>query len=172
METGPARLRLIGRAISWNMFASMWFRTPMRTISTPSPLLVASRAWPLLLALLILVPCGARAQINDPRTSAAPDPTRWGFFFNLGIGDQTGDFADQLQKGTTGEFGLLREKSNMRYGLALSFGSWGMAAPYDHELEWGFQRIDVLAQRTFNPGGTFRPYLEGRFGVAWTPPAP
>ena len=117
------------------------------------------------LALLLLIPGRVLAQTSASATPGVSEATRWGFFFNLGIGDQTGDFADQLQKGTTGEFGLLREKGNMRYGLALSFGSWGMAAPYDHELEWGFQRIDVLAQRTFNNDGKFRPYLEGRFGV-------
>ena len=117
-----------------------------------------------LVAVILLAPCLARAQGISTSPGAA-DPTRWGFFFNLGIGDQTGDFADQLEKGTTGEFGLLREKGDMRLGLALSFGSWGMVPPYDNELEWGFQRIDVLAQKMFNPGGKFRPYLEGRFGV-------
>jgi hypothetical protein len=135
----------------------------MRTSSAHTRLLFRVRH--LLLLLLILAPSGARAQAAGASTAGAADPTRWGFFFNLGIGDQTGDFADQLQKGTTGEFGILRQKSNMRYGLVLSFGSWGMVPPYDNELEWGFQRIDVLAQRTFNEGGTFRPYLEGRLGV-------
>src|SRR5258705_8936893 len=78
------------------------------------------------LALLILLPCRVLAQTSASAAPGVSDATRWGFFFNLGIGDQTGDFADQLQKGTTGEFGLLREKGNMRYGLALSFGSSGM----------------------------------------------
>lgn len=114
---------------------------------------------------LIAAVCLARPADSAAAAAVPSDPTRWGFFFNLGIGDQTGDFADQLEKGTTGEFGLLREKGNMRYGLALSFGSWGMVPPYDNELEWGFQRIDVLGQKMFNEGGTFRPYLEGRFGV-------
>jgi hypothetical protein len=117
------------------------------------------------LALVLLAPLRAHAQ-GISTSPGVSDPTRWGFFFNLGIGDQTGDFADQLQKGTTGEFGLVREKGDWRTGLALSFGSWGMVPPYDHELEWGFQRIDVLAQRMFNQGGSFRPYLEGRLGIA------
>ena len=93
------------------------------------------------------------------------DPTRWGFFFNLGIGDQTGDFADHLEKGTTGEFGILKQEGDWRYGLSLSFGSWGMVPPYDNELEWGFQRIDLLATKMFKPESSLRPYLQARAGV-------
>ena len=97
--------------------------------------------------------------------TTASDPTRWGFFFNLGIGDQTGDFADHLEKGTTGEFGLLKQEGDWRYGLSLSFGSWGMVPPYDNELEWGFQRIDFLATKMFKPESSLRPYLQARAGI-------
>src|SRR5258706_1598508 len=103
------------------------------------------------LALLILLPCRVLAQTSASAAPGVSDATRWGFFFNLGIGDQSGDFAGQLQKGTTGEFGLLKQEGDWRYGLSLSFGSWGMAAPFDHELEWGFQRIDILAGKVFKP---------------------
>ncbi|HET6348093.1 MAG TPA: DUF3943 domain-containing protein [Candidatus Krumholzibacteria bacterium] len=127
----------------------------------------------ILLTALFVLACAAasppRVSAQESNSSNSPgvsEKARWGFFFNLGIGDQTGDFADQLHKGTTGEFGLLRTKNDdWRYGLSLSFGSWGLVAPYDHEPEFGFQRIDVLAQKMFNQGGAFRPYLEGRFGV-------
>jgi len=103
----------------------------------------------------------------SPANAQAPvsDQARWGFFFNLGIGDQSGDFADQLEKGTTGEFGILKQEGDWRYGLSLSFGSWGMVPPYDNELEWGFQRIDVLATRVFKPESSLRPYLQGRAGI-------
>ncbi|HET6463664.1 MAG TPA: DUF3943 domain-containing protein, partial [Candidatus Krumholzibacteria bacterium] len=96
----------------------------------------------------------------------ASETTRWGFFFNLGLGDQSGDFADQLHKGTTGEFGILKQQGDWRYGLSLSFGSWGLVAPYDHEPEFGFQRIDLLMGKTFKPGSSWRPYVQGRIGLA------
>jgi hypothetical protein len=114
------------------------------------------------LTFCFVVPLGPRGALAQTDASEA---TRWGFFFNLGIGDQSGDFADYLEKGTTGEFGLLREKGDWRYGLSLSFGSWGMVPPYDNELEWGFQRIDILATRTFKKDTALRPYLQGRFGI-------
>jgi len=139
---------------------------------------VSLRAWvcagvPLSVALVMLAPLRAQARADAPSaaadssatTAGASDRTRWGFFFNLGAGDQSGDFANQLEKGTTGEFGLLREKGDWRHGLSLSFGSWGMVPPYDNEPEWGFQRIDFLAQRMFHRGSAWRPYLEGRVGI-------
>jgi hypothetical protein len=106
----------------------------------------------------------------DAAASAAPvgaaPSTRWGFFFNLGAGDQSGDFADHLHKATTGEFGILQQRGDWRYGLSLSFGSFGLVAPYDHEPEFGFQRIDILAGKVFRPESRFRPYVQGRLGVA------
>jgi hypothetical protein len=50
--------------------------------------------------------------------------------------------------------------------MVLSFGSLDMEPPYQHELEWGFQRIDLQATRLFQPMGSFRPYLQGRIGFA------
>ena len=122
-----------------------------------------------IVASLCFAPCFARAQSPSAMTGALPgasEKARWGFFFNLGIGDQTGDFADYLHKGTTGEFGLLQQRGTWRYGLSLSFGSWGLVAPYDHEPEFGFQRIDLLMGKVFNPESRFRPYVQGRFGLA------
>jgi hypothetical protein len=118
-----------------------------------------------LAAFVVLAPARVGAQDSSATTPGTGGPTRWGFFFNLGIGDQSGDFADYLEKGTTGEFGILKQQGNMRYGLSLSFGSWGMVPPYDNELEWGFQRIDIAATRLFKQEGSFRPYLQARAGV-------
>src|SRR5262249_53280621 len=112
------------------------------------------------------LPCAARAADSAAAAAAPSEQTRWGFFFNLGIGDQTGDFADYLHKATTGEFGILRQKGDWRYGLSLSFGSWGLVPPYDHEPEFGFQRIDILAGKVFKPQSRLRPYVQGRFGLA------
>jgi hypothetical protein len=117
--------------------------------------------------LFWLVPCMARAQTASSLTAlpGASEQARWGFFFNLGIGDQGGDFADHLEKATTGEFGILKQQGDWRYGFSLSFGSWGMVPPYDNELEWGFQRMDLLAGKVFNRESSWRPYVQGRFGV-------
>jgi len=131
----------------------------MNTIRPLSPSIKTA-----LLALLALAVCLCGRDVRA-QTTAADDPTRWGFYFNLGAGGISGDFSDQLQKGTTGEFGLHKETGRWRYGLGLSFGSWGMKPPYDHELEWGFQRIDVSATRIFRENETLRPYLQGRVGV-------
>ena len=120
-----------------------------------------------LLVFVVLAPVAALAQTGSSMTTlpGASEKARWGFFFNLGIGDQSGDFADQLEKGTTGEFGILKQQGDWRYGLSLSFGSWGMVPPYDNELEWGFQRIDLLMGKVFKPESSLRPYVQGRFGV-------
>jgi hypothetical protein len=40
-----------------------------------------------------------------------------------------------------------------------------MVPPHDHEPEFGFQRIDILAGKVFKPESGLRPYVQGRLGV-------
>ena len=77
-----------------------------------------------------------------------------------------GDFASALEKPLTGDFGLRRTRGGWRYGLGLSFGSFAMKAPYDDELEWGYQRIYLSGGRVFRADRALRPVLEARVGVA------
>jgi hypothetical protein len=99
------------------------------------------------------------------RAQEVSEETRWGFFFNLGAGDTRGDFDPAFMKAATGEFGIVHAQSTWRYGLGLSFGSFGMEPPYDHEPEWGFQRIFVFGTRMFREQSSLRPYLQGRAGI-------
>lgn len=106
--------------------------------------------------------CGSIAAAQED----VADETRWGFYFNLGAGDTRGDFDSSFEKAATGEFGILRSSGKWRYGLGVSFGSFGMEPPYDNELEWGFQRIFVSGTRVFRENESLRPYLQGRLGIA------
>jgi hypothetical protein len=118
---------------------------------------------PLVCAFALAYPASAQ-ETATPQQAA--DESRWGFYFSLGAGGLSGDFGDSLHKAATGEWGISEDRGKWRRGFGLSFGSFGMKAPYDHELEFGFQRIFVSLQRNFNQGSTFQPYLQGRFGVA------
>ncbi len=127
---------------------------------------LAGRVNPVLVALAATSIMLAMAWPAVSRAQEVSEETRWGFFFNLGAGGIAGDFDAALTKATTGEFGIVREKATWRYGLGLSFGSFGNQPPYDHEPEWGFQRIFVFGQRTFRAEHSLRPYLQARLGVA------
>jgi hypothetical protein len=89
----------------------------------------------------------------------------WSFAFNLGVGGVSGDFASALELPLTGEYVLRRAQREWRFGLGVSFGSFAMKAPYEDELEWGYQRAFLSAARTFGSERPLRPYLEGRVGA-------
>jgi hypothetical protein len=129
----------------------------------------AARAAAALLIPLIIGPASlsARQVAGSPEedTGSAPDP-RWAFFFNLGAGGVGGDFSSALEQPATGEFGLRRAVGDWRYGLGVSFGSFAMKPPHEDEPEWGYQRIFLSGTRAFRTEERFRPYVQGRVGLA------
>jgi len=118
-----------------------------------------SRATIVAMAMLVILATGAAPAAH------AQSPTRYAFFFNLGAGGLSGDFADIMHTPQTGEFGILMDKEKWRYGLGVSFGSFAFSHPYEQEAEWGFQRIFVSGTRMFNLDRRLHPYIQGRFGI-------
>jgi len=106
------------------------------------------------------------ASIAYADTSSSPDSARWGFYFNLGAGANGGSFHPTLEKPVSGEFGIVRSRDPWRFGLGMSFSSFVMPPPYHDEKEWGFQEVFLTGARVFRPGSRFRPYLQGRVGLA------
>jgi len=102
----------------------------------------------------------------DAPAGAAAKPPRWGFNGALGFGGAGGDFSSILQEPISGELGLFRTQGPWRFGVGLSFGSFTMKAPYEHEDEWGFQQVYLSATRMLRKEGRLRPYLQVRGGVA------
>ena len=93
------------------------------------------------IALATTVVALAGVSVARADSSASPDSARWGFYFNLGAGANSGGFHPTLEKPLTGEFGILRARGQWRYGMGVSFSSFVMPAPYDKEKEWGFQEV-------------------------------
>ena len=117
-----------------------------------------------------LLACALLAGLLCPQTASAQErldgeAPRWSFAFNLGAGGVSGDFVSALELPLTGEYVLRRTTGDWRMGFGVSFGSFAMKAPYDDELEWGYQRTFVSAARSFGGSARLRPYLEGRLGV-------
>ncbi|HET6462619.1 MAG TPA: DUF3943 domain-containing protein, partial [Candidatus Krumholzibacteria bacterium] len=110
----------------------------------------------------------ARADSSSasPDSADSTDSARWGFYFNLGVGANRGDFHPTLEKPLTGEFGILRARGQWRYGIGVSFSSFVMPAPYDKEKEWAFQEVFLTGARVFRPGTNLQPYLQARVGLA------
>jgi len=98
----------------------------------------------------------------DERASR-PD---WRFFFNLGGGGISGDFSKALEQPRTGEFGLRRSSGHWRFGVGVNFGSMTLAAPFEDELEWGYQRTFLSAERLLRTDTPLRPTLGVQAGVA------
>jgi len=94
------------------------------------------------------------AQITSDR-----DPSAWTFFFNLGAGGISGDLGGALENPRTGEFGLRRTSAAWRYGFGVNFGSMALKAPFNDELEWGYQRLFASVDRRFSTEGSLRPTL-------------
>jgi hypothetical protein len=91
---------------------------------------------------------------------------RWGFSANFGTGSLSGDFKPPLKTPVAVELNLFRTYGPWRFGLGLGFSSFVMDPPYDQEPEWGFQQTYLSATRMLKTQGTFRPYLQGRVGLA------
>ena len=118
------------------------------------------------IALATTVVALAGVSVARADSSAPPDSARWGFYFNLGAGANSGGFHPTLEKPLTGEFGILRARGQWRYGIGMSFSSFVMPAPYDKEKEWGFQEVFLTGARVFRPGTNLQPYLQARVGLA------
>jgi hypothetical protein len=111
---------------------------------------------------------GAVAQDSgsSDRPNDAGRDARWAFFFDLGAGGVSGDFASALETPLTGEFGIRQARGPWRYGFGVSFGSFAMKEPFEDELEWGYQRVFLSGARAFRTEARVRPYVEGRLGLA------
>jgi hypothetical protein len=122
---------------------------------------------PALLALMAARP-GAAGDDFSAQAAAAPAerPARWGLNASLGTGSLSGDFAPPLRKPVIGDFHLFRTAGPWRFGLGVSFSSFTMEAPFEDELEWGFQQTYLSATRMFRTSGSLRPYLQARGGLA------
>jgi len=121
-------------------------------------------------ALLLIAAAGRTSAGDDfaaQAAAAAPErQAHWGVSTSLGTGSIGGDFGDVLKKPVSGELNLFRTAGPWRFGVGVSFGSFKMKAPYEDELEWGFQQTYLSATRMFNTGGRLRPYLQVRGGLA------
>lgn len=123
--------------------------------------LLAARA----VTIVVLAAVAGRGPAEAQERAPADDRPEWSFAFDLGVGGVSGDFATALELPLTGEYVLRRGSGPWRLGLGVSFGSFAMKAPYDAELEWGYQRSFLSAARLFEASPRVRPYLEGRLGA-------
>ena len=121
-----------------------------------------------LLALLAAARPGAAGDdFSAQATAAAAErQAHWGLAVGLGTGSLSGDFSPPLRKPVIGDLQLFRTAGKWRFGLGVSFSSFVMEAPYDNELEWGFQQTYLSATRMFRTEGSLRPYLQVRGGLA------
>lgn len=110
------------------------------------------------LLVFLALTATAAAPLSAQLSSAGEDPT-WAFFFNLGAGGISGDLGSALENPRTGEFGLRRTSSAWRHGVGVNFGSMALKAPFDEELEWGYQRLFVSIDRRFSIDRPLRPTL-------------
>jgi uncharacterized protein DUF3943 len=106
------------------------------------------------------------AEASPSPAPVATTPARWGLNSGLGWGSLGGDLGASLRAPISGELGLFRVEGPWRFGIGLNFGSFKMPAPYDNELEWGFQRTYLSVTRMLRHEGPFRPYLQMRGGLA------
>src|SRR5262245_24815013 len=102
--------------------------------------------------------------LDDP--SAGSPYNKWGFSFNLGIGEANGDFDDLFTEQLAGEYNFFHVNGPWRIGFGLNFSSFGMVEPYDEEHEWGYQRTGFFGQYMFTPHKRLRPYVELRAALA------
>jgi uncharacterized protein DUF3943 len=119
-----------------------------------------------LAVLATVAQTSAAGSFLDPPAPAEKRPARWGLSANVGAGSIGGDFGEVLKKPISGELNLFRAQGPWRFGFGVSFGSYGMKAPYEAEPEWGFLRTYLSATRMLKTQGTFQPYLQVRGGLA------
>jgi hypothetical protein len=93
-------------------------------------------------------------------------PGEWVLSSTLGAGVARGEYGDFLEKPVNFDLNISKGTGAWRFGGGIQFGSMTMKPPYDGEKEWARFDTYLLARRSFNPGGTVRPYFEGRVGVA------
>jgi hypothetical protein len=129
----------------------------------------------------------AGAQAAAPAGSSAPGPTTatyadpsnvWHLYGGLGFGAADGKYGDVLQKPLQLDLRIAKQSASgaWRFGVGLQFGSMDPAedpnidpAKVDAWLapdkEWARLETSFHVTRVFNPGGKFRPYLQGRVGI-------
>jgi opacity protein-like surface antigen len=111
------------------------------------------------------------AEAEQPPPPAQPPggmhrPARWGVSVNVGAHTAKGDLSSLLDSPISGDMNLFRTQGPWRFGLGVSFGSFGMRGTYDNGLEWGFQQTYLSATRMLRTEGRLRPYLQVRGGLA------
>ena len=110
-------------------------------------------------------------------TYAAPS-TAWQLHGALGFGAADGKYGDVLQKPLQWDIGIAKRSASGKwlFGVNLQFGSMDPAddpnippetaeAWLAPDLEWARLETSFSVSRVFNPGASFRPYLEGRIGI-------
>lgn len=120
--------------------------------------------WPL--AALAQTPADAVEAPTQEIAALAVRPARWGVSVNVGAHTAKGDLSSLLDTPISGDMNLFRTQGPWRFGLGVSFGSFGMRGAYDNGLEWGFQQTYLSATRMLRTEGRFRPYLQVRGGLA------
>jgi len=100
----------------------------------------------------------------ESKDARAPGP--WGFTTTLATGGVGGDFGNLFIRPATWDYSFFRQKGVWRAGLGMTFGSFRMQEPYQHEPEWGFQQVYLFGTRVFHPGQAVQPYILARAGIA------
>jgi Domain of unknown function (DUF3943) len=103
---------------------------------------------------------------NSESSTSMLRPARWGVGVNVGAHTAKGDLNSLLDTPISGDMNLFRTQGPWRFGLGVSFGSFGMRGTYDNGLEWGFQQTYLSATRMLRTEGRLRPYLQVRGGLA------
>jgi hypothetical protein len=123
----------------------------------------------------------APAASGAPGTTSATyaEPSRaWHVYAGFGFGAADGKYGDVLQKPLQLDLRIAKQSASgkWRFGVGLQFGSMDPAddpnidpekvdAWLAPDKEWARLETSFHATRVFNPGGKFRPYLQGRVGI-------
>jgi len=112
-------------------------------------------------------PQAASDQASEaPAPTPLREPAPWVFNGTFGYGGAGGDFGNLFRNPLRWEYSFFRQKGPWRAGLGLTFGSFKMKAPYEDELEWGYQELFLAGTRVFNMKSRLKPYIQLRGGVA------
>jgi len=112
------------------------------------------------LLMTVLICSTAAAQETKEKSSGF-----WGFNGTFGTGGTGGGFSSTLTKPVSWDYNFFRQYGAWRIGIGYSFASFSMKAPYEAELEWGYQQPYLFGTRVFNMKGTVRPYIQVRAGI-------
>ena len=113
-------------------------------------------------ATLVTMLVCSEASAQEPKTSSSG---HWGFNGTFGTGGTGGGFGNILTKPVSWDYNFFRQYGAWRVGIGYSFASFKMKAPYENELEWGYQQPYLFGTRLFNMQGTVRPYIQVRAGI-------